>query len=138
LSVVAEGGWLVWSNAPVVVLNIDDGTGGALVGILGSNLFGDRDYVINALDSPPYLDVSDPVVSPSMRITGIRRPQADVIELDWHCQPAPGSLVLQFTDGLSSQPAVWNSMSTAQMSTIMGTFSVTGSVQRRMFRLFAP
>ena len=45
LQIPAEGQWLEYTNAPVVVINVDSPEGGTLQGIVGMNLFVDLNFV---------------------------------------------------------------------------------------------
>jgi hypothetical protein len=135
----ALGGALTWSRVPVIILNVDSPEGGTVYGIFGSNLIATRDAVFNGADSPPYLDVTDPVVRPVLRITGVRRPTTNSIEIDWRTEPAPPVLRLEATPSLSvNPPSQWTAVATGAQSTIVGTMSVTGLVSRQFFRLVAP
>lgn len=138
LSLPAQGGFLVWSNVPVVVLNVasPDPAAGTLFGVLGMNLFGNRDLLFNGGVPVPYLDVSDPVVLPDMRITAVQPELAGSVQVAWHAQPAPGSLVLEWTPDLS--PAAWAPAATAALSTITGAFSITSGADRAFYRLTSP
>jgi hypothetical protein len=52
-------GGLTWTHVPIVALNVPDPSDGVgfTPGILGINLFTDRDLIINALDANPYLQI---------------------------------------------------------------------------------
>jgi len=134
----AEGGSLAWTNVPVVVLNLGSPESGVLFGILGSNLLRDRDLVFNGAAQFPYLDVSDPLILPELRITCVRALPAAEVQLDWWNEPAPGGLVLMAADELWPTGAAWTPLATARLSTIRGTFSVTNADAQRFFRLWAP
>lgn len=58
LNINTTGGPVVWTHVPVLVLDLPDpaGSGGFVDGILGMNLFTDRDLIINA--SPFYIGIS--------------------------------------------------------------------------------
>jgi hypothetical protein len=60
LNVVTNGGPITWSHVPVLLLNIiDPRTGSGFVpGILGTNLFGDRDLIVNADTNNPFVGIS--------------------------------------------------------------------------------
>ncbi|HZZ43493.1 MAG TPA: aspartyl protease family protein [Tepidisphaeraceae bacterium] len=64
LSVLTNGGYLSWTNVPVVVLDVIDPRDGVgyVPGILGTNLFSDRDLIING-------GITNPSVGISPRIT---------------------------------------------------------------------
>ena len=82
---------------------------------------------------------ADPVVTPVLRITGVRRPTTNSIEIDWRTEPAPPVLRLEATPSLSvNPPSQWTAVATGAQSTIVGTMSVTGLVSRQFFRLVAP
>ncbi|MEZ6119169.1 MAG: retropepsin-like aspartic protease [Pirellulaceae bacterium] len=59
------GGGLTLQNVPLVVLNITDPRDGfnILPGLIGMNLFGDRDLTINPQQGNSYLGISDPVTT---------------------------------------------------------------------------
>jgi hypothetical protein len=134
----AQGGALVWGRVPVVILNVPHPEGGTLFGIFGNNLIATRDLVFNGAVSPPYLDVTAPIVSPVVRIAGTRMPTTNTIEIDWRAEPAPPVLRLEATSDLSLNPPQWTSIATGELATITGTMSVTGLVSRQFFRLVAP
>ncbi|MCU0783308.1 MAG: retroviral-like aspartic protease family protein [Verrucomicrobia bacterium] len=125
-----------WSHIPVVVLNVGSPEGGTLYGILGSNLTAARDMVFNGAASTPYLDVTDPIVLPRIRITTIRSTGPNSAEIDWYAEPAPPVLYLETCTNLALVD--WKSVATNTLSTINGTFSVTGLGSRNFFRLQAP
>jgi hypothetical protein len=122
----------------VVVLNVESPEGGTLYGILGSNLTAKRDMVFNGAASQPYLDVTDPIVLPRIRITAIRSKGPNSAEVDWHAEPAPPVLYLEMCTNLGLNPPNWNPVATNTLSTINGTLSVTGLGSRNFFRLVAP
>jgi hypothetical protein len=130
ITLSAQGGALVWSNVPVVVLNVShpDPAQGRIFGILGMNLFANRDLVFNGAAPSPYLEVSAPVVPTDIRVTGVR--------MDWHSQPAPGMLVLESTPDLT--PPSWVPVATAALATVQGGFSVTSGAARAYFRVVSP
>jgi aspartyl protease len=136
--VPAGGGAVSWSRIPVVILNVASPEGGTLYGIFGSNLIATRDVVFNGASSPPYLDVTDPIVSPVLRITNIRKPTPTVTEVDWRTDPAPPMLYLQMTDNLGLSSPQWTRVATGELATVTGTMSVTGLVSKAFFRLEAP
>jgi len=127
-----------WSHVPVIVLNVGSPEGGTLYGIFGSNLTANRDMVFNGAASTPYLDVTDPIVSPRIKITAIRHTGSHSTEIDWHAEPAPPVLRLEMCANLALNPPVWTSVATNTLSTINGTLSVTGLGPRIFFRLVAP
>jgi hypothetical protein len=133
----AQGGALVWGRVPVIILNVASPEGGTLFGIFGSNLIATRDMVFNGADSPPYLDLTEPIVSPVLRVTGTRM-TANSIEIDWRAEPAPPTLRLEATPDITANPPQWISVATNELATITGTMSVTGLVSRQFFRLVAP
>src|SRR5439155_16520223 len=59
LSVLSNGGTITWTHVPVLVFDIvDPGTGSGFVpGILGMNLFTDRDLIVNG-GTVPYAAIS--------------------------------------------------------------------------------
>src|SRR6185503_13922413 len=65
----AQGGAIIWGRIPVIILNVASPEGGTLFGIFGSNLLATRDLVFNGAASPPYLDLTEPIVAPVLRIT---------------------------------------------------------------------
>jgi hypothetical protein len=127
-----------WSQVPVIVLNVGSPEGGTLYGILGSNLTAKRDMVFNGAASQPYLDVTDPIVSPRIMITAIRSTGPNSAEVDWHAEPAPPVLYLEMCTNLALSPPDWQQVATNTLSTINGTLSVTGLVSRNFFRLQSP
>ncbi|HEX3359148.1 MAG TPA: aspartyl protease family protein, partial [Tepidisphaeraceae bacterium] len=60
LNVVTNGGPITWTHVPVLLLNVlDPRTGSGFVpGILGMNLFGDRDLIVNADTNNPFVGLS--------------------------------------------------------------------------------
>jgi hypothetical protein len=138
LRVPAEGGAVVWTHVPLIVLDVGGPTGGSLYGVFGANLLAYRDWVFSAFAPSPYLDVTDPVVVPELRFTGARRGTNGCVELDWHNQPAPPALALQQTDDLTAQPPAWATAATGALATIHGTFSVTGVSDHASFRMIVP
>ena len=97
-----------------------------------------RDLVFNGAVLQPYLGVTDPIVSPLMKITAFRRTGPDTAEIDWHAEPAPGVLHLESCTNLGSVPPNWTPVATNTLGTINGTLSVTGLVSGQFFRLEAP
>lgn len=78
----------VWHNVPVVAINVASPEGGNVFGILGMNVFATRDYVFNgALPSgpfdDPYLDITEPIITPELQIADIRLLTPDTVEIDW-------------------------------------------------------
>jgi hypothetical protein len=132
------GSAVSWSHVPVVVLNVGSPEGGTLYGIFGSNLTARRDMVFNGAASQPYLDVTDPIVSPRIKITAVRRIGPNSAEVDWHAEPAPSVLQLEMCTNLALNPLSWQAVATNTLSTINGTLSVTGLGSRNFFRLVAP
>ena len=133
----AQGGAIIWGRIPVIILNVASPEGGTLFGIFGSNLLATRDLVFNGAASPPYLDLTEPIVAPVLRITGTRMPTTNSLEIDWRAEPAPAVLRLEATD-LSVNPPRWTSIATGELATVTGTMSVTGLVSRQFFRLVTP
>jgi hypothetical protein len=131
-------GPVVWSQVPVVVLNVGSPEGGTLYGIFGSNLTAKRDMLFNGAASTPYMDVTDPIVVPRIKITAIRRTAPNAAEIDWHAEPAPPVLYLELSTNLTSNPSGWKSVATNTLSTINGTLSVTNLGPRGFFRIQAP
>jgi hypothetical protein len=135
----AQGGAITWAKVPVVILNVASPEGGTLFGIFGSNLIATRDAVFNGAASTPYLDVTEPVVKPVLRITTVRMPTTNSIEIGWRTEPAPPVLRLEATPALTvDPPPQWTAVATGAQSTITGTMSVTGLVSRQFFRLVTP
>jgi len=133
----------VWNSVPVVVVNVGSPEGGTLFGILGMNLLGNRDYVFNgALPvgpfESPYLDITDPFITPEIQITDARLVSADTFEFDWLSQPAAPVLHLESTTNLLELPQVWTPVATGDLPTITGTLTVTGMQELTHFRLSAP
>jgi hypothetical protein len=134
----ALGGALVWGRVPVIVANVPHPEGGTMFGVFGSNLTANRDLVFNGAASQPYLDVTGPIVPPTVRITGTRMPTPNVIQIDWRAEPAPPTMRLEATTNLTANPPQWTTVVTNEFSTVSGTMSVTGLVSRQFFRLVAP
>ena len=133
----------VWNNVPVVVINVASPAGGTLFGILGMNLLANRDYVFNgALPSgpfdDPYLDITEPIITPELQITDIRLVAPDTVEIDWLSQPAAPVLYLESATNLATQPVIWSVVATGALPTTTGTMTVTGLQQNAYFRLNAP
>ena len=61
LSVQTSGGIITWTNVPVVMLDITDPRdfSGAVPGILGMNLFTDRDLIVNGGTNDPFVAFSE-------------------------------------------------------------------------------
>jgi hypothetical protein len=137
-SIPAGGGAVSWTNIPVVVLNVASPEGGTLYGFFGNNLTAKRDMVFNGAASTPYLSVTDPIVSPRMKITAVRRTGSNSAEVDWHAEPAPSVLQLEMCTNLTLNPLNWQAVATNTLSTINGTLSVTGLGSLSFFRLVAP
>ncbi len=137
-SIPAGGGAVSWTNVPVIILNVASPEGGTLYGILGNNLTASRDLVFNGAAEPPYLSVTDPIVSPRIKITGIRRTGPDSAEVDWHAEPAQPVLHLERCTALGSATPNWTVVATNPLPTINGTMSVTGLTSPNFFRLKAP
>lgn len=138
-TIPAGGGGLTWTNMPVVILNVESPEGGTLFGIFGSNLTANRDLLFNGAASTPYLGLTDPIVSPLMRITAVRRTGASTGEIDWHAEPAPPVMYLErSTNSLSGNPLNWTVVATNTDGTINGTFSVAPFVPGSYYRLQAP
>lgn len=132
------GSPISWDHVPVIVLNVGSPEGGTLYGIFGSNLTARRDMVFNGAASQPYLDVTDPIVSPRIIITAIRPTGPNSAEVDWHAEPAPSVLQLEMCMNLALNPLNWQAVATNTLSTINGTLSVTGLGSQSFFRLVAP
>ena len=137
-SIPAGGGAVSWTNVPVVVLNVASPEGGTLFGIFGSNLTAKRDIVFNGAASTPYLSVTEPIVSPRIKISAIRPTGPGSAEVDWHAEPAPPVLYLEVCTNLASNPPEWMPVATNDLSTINGTLTVTGLGPNSFFRLQAP
>lgn len=137
-SVPALGGAVNWNNIPVVVLNVPSPDGGTLYGIIGSNLTATRDMVFNGAVFTPYLDVTDPIVPPRIKITAFRLTGPGTGEVDWHAEPAPPVLYLEQCTNLAAYPPTWTPVATNTLGTIDGTLSVTGLVSGSFLRLDAP
>ena len=62
----------VWTNVPVLVINLPDprDNQGFVPGILGMNLFTDRDLIINASLEDPFFAFSEDVITPMWTATG--------------------------------------------------------------------
>ena len=58
----ASGGPMVFSNVPIVVLDVTSIDGGTLDGIVGTNVFYDRNLALKP--GVPVLEVSNPIVNP--------------------------------------------------------------------------
>lgn len=60
MSITTNGGPITWTNVPVIVLNLPDPRDfvGFVPGILGMNLFTDRDLVINGGTGNPFVGIS--------------------------------------------------------------------------------
>jgi hypothetical protein len=86
---------------------------------------------------PPYLGVTDPVVSPRMRITAIRPTGWNSAEIDWQAEPAPPVLHLEMCTNLGLNPPEWNRVATNSLGTVNGTMSVTDLESCHCFRLEA-
>jgi len=136
-SIPAGGGAVSWTNVPVIILNVASPEGGTLYGIFGNNLTASRDLVFNGAAEPPYLSTTDPIVSPTLKITGIRRTGPDSAEVDWHAEPAQPVLQLERCTDLGLNPTNWTVVATSPLPTINGTMSVTGLTSRNFFRLKA-
>ncbi|HEY1686348.1 MAG TPA: aspartyl protease family protein [Tepidisphaeraceae bacterium] len=69
LSFITNGGPITYTNVPVVVLDIPNpATGSGYVpGILGTNLFTDRDLILNGDVNSPWLGIS-PILTPQWNI----------------------------------------------------------------------
>lgn len=130
-------GGLDWSAVPVLVRNVTGPEGAVVDGILGSNLLGDRDYVINAAVAAPYLELSAGRVEPRPEATAIRRMAGGLVEVDWHCQPAAPELRLEMSADPGAGPDGWSVVAGAGLSTIRGTLSCTTPAPRAFFRLVA-
>jgi hypothetical protein len=71
LSVTTNGGPMSWSHVPVLVLDIPDPRDGVgfIPGVLGMNLFTDRDLIINGGTQNPFLGIG-PQITPQWTGTG--------------------------------------------------------------------
>ena len=134
ISVPAQGGAVVWSNVPVIVLNVG---GGSIHGVFGSNLYANRDVVFNGIASPPYLELSGPDIPTTMRITGLRVTTNGMVQVDWFAEPPPNQIVLESCPDLETNGA-WSAVATAEFAVAEGSLSVSGRVDRLFFRLSAP
>ncbi len=61
LTIPAIGGLLQYTQVPMILLDIDSVEGGKLDGILGMNLFTDRNLVLHGDMDSPKLEISDPL-----------------------------------------------------------------------------
>jgi hypothetical protein len=71
LTVTTNGGPISWTHVPVLVLDVPDPRDnvGFIPGILGMNLFTDRDLVINGGTSNPFIAISD-IIASKWNVTG--------------------------------------------------------------------
>ena len=134
LVISAIGGALVWSNVPIVVRNTASPESGILQGIVGMNLFGNRDFVINTITPFPYVSVSAPIVNPEIEVTGMRATTEDAWEIDWRSEPAAPRILLQTTDGPGLLANHWTTVAASEFGTIEGTLSVSNASPVRLFR----
>ncbi len=62
LSLTTNGGVLTWTHVPMIVLDLPNPTGSGYVpGILGTNLFTDRDLILDTDMTTPWLGISVPI-----------------------------------------------------------------------------
>ncbi len=61
LEIIALGGTLILQAAPVVLLDIASTEGGIIDGIIGTNIFNDRNIVFAGDLVTPYMDISEPI-----------------------------------------------------------------------------
>ena len=134
LVISAIGGSLSWSNVPVVVRNLTSPEQGILQGIIGMNLFGDRDFVVNTLVQFPYIEVSAPIIEPEIEITGMRQLSGEEWEIDWRSEPAAPRMRLQTTDGPGLLADDWANVATSRFGSIEGTLSVSNASPVQLFR----
>lgn len=130
-------GGLTWQQVPVVVRNITGPEGTTIAGILGSNLLGNRDFLLNGATTSPYLEVSTTTVPFAPEVTAIRRSTGGLVEVDWFCHPAPGVIQLEMSRDPATGPAGWTTVATAELATIAGTISVDTPATAAFFRIRA-
>lgn len=140
LTIPATGGELRFNEVPVIVLNITSPAGGTIPGILGTNLFYDRDiaYVGNEVPPPtgPYVRVSAPL--DKLRFTGVRTTPGG-LALDWMSLPAlaESDVVLQGADEPDAE--TWTNLATNDTGVCRGTFETAiGAASRAFYRLRLP
>ncbi len=136
LRIPAIGGALEWTEIPVLVLDIDSPEGGVVPGILGTNLFHDRNLLYVGTVNPPYVLVSDPLDRAWFR--SVSRGPGGVI-LEWGALPALAErdVVLQTADDPGSPE--WTNAATNTAGACLGTFEVDPGVSPRAFyRLSVP
>jgi hypothetical protein len=136
-SLPTSAGGITWTQVPVVVRNISDGTG-VIDGIFGSNLLGNRDFLINATDATnSYLEISAAKIAPVPEITAIRRMAGGAVEVDWRCRPASPELRLEKCVDLAADPQVWSFVANPEFSSLSGTIETTEAAGQAFFRLAA-
>jgi hypothetical protein len=121
----ALGGILSWENAPVIVLNVTGPEGTTMYGILGTNMLANRDILFNGAAETPYLDISGPISSQTLRITDMRLLPSDTLEIDWLAEPAPSEIVLQQCDNPFAEIPEWTNIATGELATVTGTFTLS-------------
>lgn len=138
LRIPTSAGGMTWSNVPVVVRNITGPEASTIDGILGSNLLGNRDYLVNAAAASPYLEFSAYTIAPDPRVTAIRRGTNDAVEMDWFCQPAGPEVFLEMSENPALGPTSWSVVSTGEFGSITGTIAVTNPPPAAVFRFAVP
>lgn len=140
LTIPATGGDLHFTQVPVIVINIASPAGGTVPGILGTNLFYDRDvaYVGNEVPPPtgPYVRVSAPL--DRLRFTGATA-TAEEVALGWVSLPAlaESDVVLQGAD--VPDAGTWTNLATNGMGVCRGTFEAPiGEAARKFYRGYLP
>jgi hypothetical protein len=131
-------GGLDWSDVPVIVRNLTGPEGTTVDGILGTNLIGDRDYLLNAAAASPYLELSDTRVLPSPGITAVRITADGSVEVDWLCFPAAPEIRLEMNTDPELDPAGWTEVGQGEQASIIGTVSTTKAAENAFFRVVAP
>ena len=117
-----------------MVLNTASPESGILEGIVGMNLFGNRDFVINTVTQFPYVSVSAPIVAPDLEVVGLRNPSQDVWQVDWRSEPAAPLITLEAADGNDLLTGGWTAIATGELGSVEGTVTITGAPPWRAFR----
>lgn len=138
MSIPSSGGDLEYIQIPAVIVNVTGPDGGTLDGILGSNLLANRDFVFYGASAQPYVDISEPVVEPEIRITATRLNDSGDLEIDWRSEPAAPVLVLDEVERLPATEGDWSGILTGELPTVAGTMTVTNPTEKATFRLRAP
>lgn len=138
LTIPSSGGNVVWTNIPAVVIDLQGPDGQIMDGILGTSLLATRDWVFNGALASPYLDISDPVVTPVPEITSIRTGADGVVEVDWRSEPAVAGLRLDAAPEPSADPNDWTPVAVGELATTIGTMVFTSATERATLRLAAP